>query len=114
MFFEEKVHPADVIKWGVVAGLFEGLYIGLATVVYAERSLFIDAAGWPQTATFFLISLIIISAIVTSVIVFAHPIFSAVKKHYQEALLTVLVSLITIIAVIGFVLFVYRNVLLTV
>lgn len=112
MFFKDKVHIEEVIKWGVLAGLFEGLYIGLAALLYGYRpALEALAGGWSGAATFILVGLIVISAIITSVIVFAHPIYSLLHRHYKDGLLTVVVTLITVIAVMGFVLFTYQKIL---
>lgn len=112
MFFKDQVHVSEVIKWGVLAGLFEGLYIGLAALLVSYRPILEAlAGGWAGVATFLLIGLITISAIITSVIVFAHPIYSLLHKNYKDGLLTVVITLITIIAVIGFVLFSYQKIL---
>ena len=112
MFFKDKVHIQEVIKWGVLAGLFEGLYIGIATLLYAYRHVLVAlAGGWSGATTFILVGLITVSAIVTSVIVFAHPIYSLLHKNFRDGLLTVVISIVTVIAVIGFVLFSYQKVL---
>ena len=111
MFFKDKVHPREIIKWGIFAGLFEGLYIGLAAVINSYRGPIESlAGGWAGATTLVLLAFIVVSAIVTSVIVFAHPIYSVVHKNYKDALFTILVTVVTLIAVLVFVLFYYQKV----
>jgi len=110
MFFQEKVETSEIIKWGVFAGLLEGAYIGIATVLYAQKGVItVLSDGWPQATLLFLMFLIVISAIVTSVIVFAHPLYSMMQKKYQEAFLTLGATLVTLIAILGFMLYIFRQ-----
>ena len=113
MFFHEKVHPREVVKWGIMAGFLQGLYIGIATLFYAEREgIFSILSGWEHGIIMLLFSFIVISAIITSIIVFAHPIYSITQKRYNEAILTILVTIITLAAITGFVIFAYQNLFL--
>lgn len=110
MFFNEDVHPAEVIKWGVFAGLIEGAYLGIATVLYAEKGVISALTdGWPHITFLVLISLIVISAIISSIIVFAHPVYSFMQKRYTEGLLTLITTVITLVAILGFMLFVFHQ-----
>ena len=101
MFFKDKVHISEVIKWGVIAGFFEGVYIFVAAIIYAKQQTFTSlVGGWEYPAGVFLLLLIALSAVVTTIIVFAHPIHSLLRKHYKDALLTVLVSVATIFVMV--------------
>ncbi|MBI4122199.1 MAG: hypothetical protein HY461_02615 [Parcubacteria group bacterium] len=101
MFFQEKVHPRVVLKWGILAGILEGAYIAIAAILYSQHVRLFAVAGWERVAAGILLLLIAISAIVTTVIVFAHPLYSLSRRQYREALLTVLVTLLTLSAVSG-------------
>ncbi len=109
MFFRDKVHPRDVAKWGVFAGLFEGLYIGLAVVLFSQQYRLATLTGWEVSLSFFLLLFVFVSAIATTIIVFAHPIYSALRKQYRDAAATLVVTLVTLVAVYGVVLFTYKQ-----
>ena len=110
MFFKDEVQATEVIKWGVFAGLVEGGYLGIATVLYAQRNiLFALSEGWPHVTLLFLLLLIVISAVISSIIVFAHPIYSLVQKQFREGLLTLITTVITLVAVLGFMLFIFQQ-----
>jgi len=109
MFFQKKVHLSEVIKWGVLAGLFEGLYIGLAAILLSQQYRLETLIGWEVTIVFLFMLVLSVSAIVTTVIVFAHPLYSLLRKQYRDALATLLVTLLTLVAVYGFVAFTYRS-----
>lgn len=100
MFFQDKVHPLEVVKWGLFAGFVEGMYIALAAVLYANQDLLLALVGeWEYGASLVLLLLIVVSAVATSIIVFAHPIYSVLKKNYKDALLTIAVTLATIVLI---------------
>lgn len=109
MFFRDKVHTTDVVKWGIIAGLFEGLYIGLAAVFFSQQPRFASLSGWDVSFSFFLTLFVAASAIATTIIVFAHPIFSLLRKQYRDAIATLAVTLVTLVAVYGFVAFTYKQ-----
>lgn len=109
MFFRDKVHATEVAKWGILAGLFEGLYIGLAAVLVSQQFRLETLAGWEVRLSFLLSLVIAVSAVVTTVIVLAHPIYSALRRQYVDAIATLLVTLVTLVAVYGFVAFTYKQ-----
>ncbi len=113
MFFQDrpdKVNASEVIKWGILAGFLEGAFIGIAGILYSQKSLLSSVlGGWERGAVLTMLFLIAISAITTSVIVFAHPIYCLLRRHYRDAILTVLVTAATLLAILGFTLFTYRQ-----
>lgn len=115
MFFQDKVHKQDVIKWGIFAGILEGIYIVIAAVLYAQRGTLsvVLASTGDEIAAILLLSLAAISAVVTTVIVFSHPLYCFIRRHYLDALLTVLLTLATLAAVLSFTLYAYRVLYLT-
>lgn len=109
MFFQDKVHKEDVIKWGVFAGILEGIYIVLAAILYAQRGTMTAIfASSDQVAMILLLTLVAISATITTIIVFAHPLHCFIRRHYLDALLTVAVTLLTMVLVLSFTMYAYR------
>lgn len=109
MFFQDKVHKEDILKWGIFAGILEGIYIVIAAILYSQRgSLTTILASGDQASTALLLTLVAISAIITTVIVFAHPMYCFIRRHYLDALLTVVLTLVTMMAVLAFTLYSYR------
>lgn len=110
MFFQDKVNLSEVIKWGILAGFLEGAFIGIAGILYSQRSRVLSVvSGWEHGVTLVLLSLIAVGAIVTTVIVFAHPMYCLLRRHYRDALFTVILTLVTICAILGFTVFTYRQ-----
>lgn len=105
IFFDldDKINTSEVIKWGVFAGVLEGLFIVAATILYAKQGdILALAGGWELSASLFLVVLLAIGAIITTIIVFAHPIYCLIRRHYRDALLTVIVTVATITAITAF------------
>ena len=76
---DDKFHIVEVLKWGIFDGALVGGFVALLTIVHAKRDQIISLAGagsWEFGASLFLILLVSISAIVTSTLTFAHPIYS--------------------------------------
>jgi len=96
--FKDKVHTEEIIKWGVFDGALVGGFIAVLTILYEKREQILALSGWEYGTSLFLFALVAIGAIVTTTLTFAHPIYSLLKKEYKDAGLTVLVSLLTIIA----------------
>lgn len=109
MFFREKVHPFEIVKWGVFAGVLEGLFLMMAAVLYAKQSGLAAAVAQGDVATvFLLLSLLSLSAIATSVIVFAHPIYCLLRKQYRDALLMIAVTFLTLLVIVSLSLIAYQ------
>jgi hypothetical protein len=110
MFFEDKMNLSEVIKWGILAGFLEGAFIGIAGILYSQRQLLLSVvSGWEHGVTLVLLSLIALGAIVTTVIVFAHPLYCLLRGHYRDAFYTVILTSVTLIAILGFTVFTYRQ-----
>jgi hypothetical protein len=106
MFFRnsgDKIHTQEVIKWGVFSGFLQGLFLALLTILYAKRQLILDlSGGWEYGAALFLMALFAVGGIVTTIIIFGHPIYCLLRGHYRDALLTVMLSLAVILVMAGF------------
>ena len=103
---DDKFHIVEVLKWGIFDGALVGGFVALLTIVHAKRDQIISLAGagsWEFGASLFLILLVSISAIVTSTLTFAHPIYSLMHGEYKDAIVTVIVSLLTILIIGSFV-----------
>lgn len=109
MFFADRAHIGDIVKWGILAGLFEGLYLGMATVLLTQKYRLAALVGWELRVSFLFLLFLALSAIITTVIVFAHPLYSLIRKQYRDAAYTVLVTVLTLVAVYGFVQFTYKQ-----
>lgn len=102
--FKDKLHPTEVIKWGVFDGFLVGLFIAIFAIIHAKREMIVSlSGGWELSASLFLMLLLSLSALITTVLVFTRPIYCIVNKKYKDSLLTILVTLLTIIAMGGFV-----------
>lgn len=109
MFFRDKAHPSEVVKWGIFAALLEGAYIGIAATVLTQKPRLLALTGWELKATFLFLFFLSLGAVITTVIVFAHPIYSLLRKQYKDAFLTLVVTIITLLAVYGFIQFTYKQ-----
>lgn len=97
MFFKEKVHIHEVIKWGIMTGLIEGLIILGVSLLWFNRNQIIPLpAGWEFAATLILFSLLAISAIIATVLVISHPCYLILKGQTRDGLWTILTALITL------------------
>lgn len=101
---EDKIHASEVAKWGLFAGFLEGLFIATAAILYLKQPWNILEQSWELTTSMLLMAFVVLGGIVTTVVVFAHPIYCLMRRHYRDALLTVIVSMLTIMAMTAFVL----------
>jgi hypothetical protein len=103
--FHDKMHVNDIIKWGVFDGFLVGLFIAIFTIIHAKREIIIaSAGGWELSASLFLIVLVSLSGLITSIIIFARPIYCLMNKQYRDSFLTIGVSILTIMIMTAFVL----------
>lgn len=109
MFFKDKTHPAEISKWGIFAGLVEGMYIGIAAVLLSQQYRLSTLTGWEVRMAFLFLFIMAASGVVATIVVFAHPIYSFMHKQYKDAALTLAVTLLTVIAVYGFIQFTYQR-----
>ncbi len=50
MFFKEKVHPLEVIKWGIFGGIIEGIFCLMIILMWLNRDEFLNIGeGWEFT-----------------------------------------------------------------
>ncbi len=100
---DDKINRAEVLKWGVFAGFLEGLFIATAAIIYFKQPWHVLAGTWELGASMLLMALVVLGGIITTVVVFAHPIYCLIRRHFKDAFLTVLVSILTISAMTAFV-----------
>lgn len=99
----DQIHRGEILKWGLFAGFLEGLFIATASILYLKHPWVVLANTWELRVSMLLMAFVVLGGIVTTVVVFAHPIYCLIRHHYRDALLTVLVSAATIVAMTGFV-----------
>lgn len=105
MFWKQKAHIHDVLKWGILSGLFESAFIFLTAILYWKRAQIMSEGA----ASFVLILLVAISAIITTIIVFAHPMHLVHEEHYLDAIYTIITTLVTIALASGFIYFAFAQ-----
>lgn len=98
MFFETKPKRNEVIKWGIYSGGIMGIFIFLFILILINRSSLLQLAnGWEKGFAYMTLILFTSSAVVSTVIILAHPLYSVLQRRYMEALLTFLVTVAVMI-----------------
>ncbi len=94
----------DVARWGIAAGIAQAAYIILA--VYSlnvlndlmRQSLGVVSFGFILFLLFF-----VFSAVLTAAFVFGRPTFLLLEKKIKEAVLTLLVTVVTLLVILLFI-----------
>lgn len=91
--------------YGIGGGLFEAAYCFFIAI------LMISLAGMipgPEVFSFLLLLLIMVfSAAISGILIFGYPLYLALKKQYQEAIFTALLSIATLIVLGLIIIFIY-------
>lgn len=96
---KDKVHPVEIIKWGLFDGALVGGFVVLFTILHEKRDQILAlAGGWEFGASLLLIGFVSVAGIVTATFTFAHPLYSFFQKQYKDALLTIAVTVLIISA----------------
>lgn len=102
--FKHKTDKYQILKWGVLGGLAESLYIFLIALFFGimENKTPKD----PIMASMLILTLLVISVIVSAILVFGKP-FQLVfkKKQIKMAVLTFFATLVTLVVVFAIILF---------
>lgn len=95
----------DYRIYGLAGGIVEAIYcFFIATLVMSLNNVL---AG-PTVFNFLLMLLIIVfSVAVSGILIFGYPLYLALKKQYQEAIFTVLISLVTLI-ILGLLIIIFK------
>lgn len=96
--FKHKIHTSEIIKWGILGGIAECVYIFLLALLFS-------ATGSKQQSPDFILGglammlLLVISVIISAILVFSKPFAFVLKKQIKEAILTFFTTLVTLIVV---------------
>ncbi|MCX6740049.1 MAG: hypothetical protein NTZ49_02360 [Candidatus Parcubacteria bacterium] len=98
MFFnKEKFSQKEVIKWGVVAGLAEVIYVILVVLFMTLMDKYMSSPNPAILNIFSVLILFVISAGISGLFVFGFPAYLALQKQYKEALWTICATFATIL-----------------
>lgn len=86
--------------YGIGGGLFEAVYCFFISILMMSLA---GSIPGPKVFGFMLLLLVMVfSAAISGLLIFGYPLYLALKKQYQEAIFTVLLSIATLI-ILGFI-----------
>lgn len=98
MFSSKKVNKSLIYKKGIGAGVAEIIYIILLVLLMTFLDRFMSKSASGALAMLSVLILFVFSAAVSGFFIFAYPIYLALEKKYQQAILTLLTTLLTLLA----------------
>jgi hypothetical protein len=94
----KKINKNEIFKKGIGAGAAQIAYIILVVLLILSLDRFMnDSAGGPL-AMVLVLTLLVFSAAVSGLLVFGYPALFALQRKFNEAIMTLLVTLLTILA----------------
>lgn len=96
--FHKKINQNEILKWGILGGAAETLYIFLVALffdVLEDLHLFLPT-GQVVFFTFFLL-FFVLSAVISAFLIFGRPAYLMINNQKREALLTLITTLITML-----------------
>ncbi len=98
MFFnKEKFSKNELIKWGVIGGGAEVIYVILVGLLISNLDKYIASPQPAILGIFTVLTLLVISVAVSGLCVFGFPAYLAMQKQYKEALWTICATFATIL-----------------
>jgi len=97
---KKTINTKDLVKFGVLTGLLEIVYIALVAGFVIMSETFLPDGPKPiiiGIMTF--LTLFVFSASVSGVLVFGLPFYLALQNKYKEALITLLATAISLIVI---------------
>ena len=96
------------LKWGMLAGLSEAVYISLVAFLMDALSGFDgELLGGFVVGLLFFLLFFVFSAVMSVVLVFGRPLYLIFEKKYQEAVTTLLVTILGLLILMFAVFLVY-------
>ena len=109
MFKKQKINGSEIIKFGFLGGIAETTYIFL--VVLTMNSLGKIMPQQPDIlAGMMMLLLFVFSAGVSGVLVFGYPAYLAFQKRFNEALMTAVLTLATMV-IAGILVFILASII---
>ncbi len=97
MFYEKnKIEVREVLKYGVLTGIVEGFMVLGAALVWFNRSKIFLTGGWEYPVTLVILGLLVVSAIISTYFIFAHPYRLVCRGCNREALWTSVAAALTV------------------
>jgi len=95
MFFSKQTNKKAIFKFGIGSGLAEIIYIILVAFLFTnlEKFLPLPPVFW---GFFFFLLLFVFSAAISGFLTLTYPLYLALQKKYYEALMTFVITLLTI------------------
>jgi hypothetical protein len=100
MFFLKQIKPKEIFKFGIGGGIAEIIYVLLVAFLFTNLENLLPTPP-ALFGFFFFLLLFVFSAAISGLLVLGYPIYLAIKKRLQEAIMTFIVTLLTILT--GFV-----------
>jgi len=95
---KSKKNKEDLYRCGIGAGIAEIFYVLIiALFLMTLESLFPKGPGFAPLNFLFVMLLFVFSAGFSALIVFAKPVYLALQKKWEEAVMTLVTTLITIL-----------------
>ncbi|OGY42566.1 MAG: hypothetical protein A2Y67_02615 [Candidatus Buchananbacteria bacterium RBG_13_39_9] len=94
MFFnKEQINKKEVIKWGLIGGAAELIYIVVIGLLMDYIGNNFGQTAMPSLGFTAFLMLFVFSAGVSGLFVFGYPAYLALQKRFQEAIMMALISL---------------------
>jgi len=95
MFFSKQIDKKTIFKFGIGGGLAEIIYVLLVAFLFTNLDKFLPLP--PALLGFFLFLLLFVfSAAISGFLTLCYPFYLALQKRYYEALITFVITLLTI------------------
>jgi len=95
MLFPKQINKKAIFKFGIGSGLAEIIYIILVAFLFTNLDKFLPLP--PAFFGFFLFLLLFVfSAAISGFLTLTYPLYLALQKRYYEALMTFVITLLTI------------------
>lgn len=95
MFFKSD-HPQG-IKYGIYAGLVEGIYIALISFFIIHTGQIYGSSNEPTGSFVLFLLLFVFSAVLSGLIVLSYPVYLVIQRKFGEAVKALVVTLLTLL-----------------
>lgn len=98
--FHKKLNENEILKWGILGGAAESLYIFLVALFFdILENFFIQAPSGPINFFTFFLLFFVVSAVISVIIIFGRPGYLFFNKKLKEGMLTLVTTLITLLVI---------------
>ena len=93
---KQKVNDAEVVRFGFLGGISEALYVFLLVVILSMISKILPSSDNISSSLLGLL-IFVFSAGISGILVFGYPAYLAFQKRFAEALMTAVITLLTLL-----------------